>query len=79
MNGMVKNIPMQHPNIPIREAREDIMYRPIKSKGCLDTRTILDVIASVAFKSLKIINGMTNIVMKLIIVETSISKYCIPK
>jgi hypothetical protein len=45
----------------------------------LKKKTILEVIASVAFKSLKIINGMANIVMKLIKVDSTISKYCTPK
>lgn len=64
INGIVRNTPMQHPMNPTIDAIMDTITSPKRTKGCFDTITILDFMASKAFKSPKIIRGIVRKVKK---------------
>ena len=58
MNGKVKKIPMQQPMNPTMAAIIATITSPNRINGCFKTTTILELMASIAFKFPNMINGM---------------------
>lgn len=78
MNGIVKNIPMQNAKKPIEAPIKEIDNNPKMNKGCLETTTALDLIASIAFNCPKTMKGIVKNVKKDIVNEVSKPKFSTP-
>lgn len=64
MNGRVKKIPIQQPIKPTKDAIKPTNNNKRRTKGCFRTICKLNRIASIAFKSPKIIRGIVKTVKK---------------
>ena len=74
----MKNIPIQNPIKPVKEAKAATIINAKISIGCFKIMLALDFMASMAFKFPKIINGTVKKVNNVIANENSIPIIGIP-
>lgn len=77
--GQVKNIPMQNPKRPRPTPIAATIINPKRTKGCFETITILDCMASTVFNFPKTINGIVNKVINEIVKEIMVPMKLSPK
>ena len=78
MIGIVKTTPIQQPIKPMAEPTPATKSKRIIVNGCLLTIIMLDLMASIAFKSPKIIRGIVNEVNTVIANAIKVSTRIIP-
>ena len=76
--GIVKNIPMQKAIKPVNEAIKETIINPKITNGCFKMMATLDLMASIAVRFPKTINGMVINVKKEIVNEVIIPSDFIP-